>query len=185
MGQAINLIEQFVEKFSYTLEVFFLSIIHNRDNDFNFCFDGHRLATLCSKLSQLRRLSFTIEIKLIEKPKNDLISKFTKSFSTSFWLNGPLGTVQVYVVYNSTFNVIQMGSLPYMFSDHLLFHTVDLINIQFNNSEDNMQIPLDLSVALKPLWYGMKYLYLSFGEKQQIPITFLRALQCPSGDHSK
>ncbi len=63
--------------------------------------------------------------------------------------------------------------------------TVDLINIQFNTSEDNIQIPLDLSVALKPLWYNMKYLYLSFGEKQQIPIVFLRALQCPSGYHSK
>jgi hypothetical protein len=165
--------------------VLFLFTCNICDGYINFCFDGHRLATLCGKLSQLQSLSFVVELRLINKPNNDIISEFTKTFCTPFWVNGPLGRIRVCVCYNSTYNAIETYSLPYMFPDHALFHTIDIIDVQFNISEDKRQIPIDLSVALEPLWYNIKQVMLSFGEQKQIPLIFLRALHCPSRDHSK
>ena len=155
---------------------------HECDGDFNLCFNGHRLANLCGKLSQLRKLSFAMEIHLIEKADYDLILKFTRTFSTPFWLNGPLGRTQVCVDYISIWNRIQAFSLPYTLSEHAWVHTVDLVNVQFNTPEkDTRQTPIDL----KPLWHNMKRLLLIFDENQQIPLAFLRALQCPFRQQSK
>ncbi len=185
VGQALNLIERLVEKFINTLEVLSLFAVHLSDGDLNLCFDGHRLSILCGKLSQLRKLSFVVDVYLIEKPKNDLISRFTKTFCTPFWLNGPLDRIQVCVDSNSLFNVIRMLSLPYIFSNHVMFHTNDLINIRFNTNENKIQTPMNLSVALEPLWYNMRRLLLNFAEKQQISLTLLCALQCRSRFHGK
>lgn len=153
---------------------------HMCNDDFNFCFDGYRLANLCSKLIQLEKLSFFFIIKLIEKANENLISKFTKSFCTPFWFYGPLGCIQVGVDYHSKWNMIQIFSFPYIFYQTGLAHTIDLINVQFNVYQENIgQIPNNLSVSLQPLWYNMRRLMLSFNDKQHIPLTFLRALQSP------
>jgi hypothetical protein len=50
----------------------------------------------------------------------------------------------------------------------------------FNTDEGENQISNDLSMALEPLWFGMKWLFISMMEKQKIPIAFIRALQFPS-----
>jgi hypothetical protein len=77
-----------------------------------------------------------------------------------------------------------MCSLPYLF-DQTSFRTIDLVNAQLNINDDNRQIPRDLSVALEPLWYDMRSLGLTFTEKQHISLTFLRALPCPTRNHSE
>ncbi len=186
VGQALNLLEDFIKQFSNTLEALSFFTYHICNDDFNLCFNGYRLATLCGKLSQLRKLSFAIEVRLIAKPDNDFISKFTKAFSTPFWLTGFLGRTKVCVDYNSIRNQIQIFSLPYIFSEQSLIHTVDLINIQFNNHVENMrQILPDLYIDLKPLWHNMKCLAVIFDENQQVPLAFLRALQYPFRYHSE
>ncbi len=63
----------------------------------------------------------------------------------------------------------------------MVFCTIDLIDALFNSNEEENEIRNDLSVALQPLWYGMKRLYVSFFANQEIPILFLRALQYPHG----
>jgi hypothetical protein len=63
----------------------------------------------------------------------------------------------------------------------MVFRTIDLIDVLFNSSEEEKEVRNDLSVALEPLWHGMKWLFIYFFAKQEIPILFLRALQYPYG----
>jgi hypothetical protein len=72
-----------------------------------------------------------------------------------------------------------MYSLPCTFSDNTLFCTTDLLDVLFNNSEEEKEKPNNLSVELRPLWYGMKCLFISSVGKQKIPMSFVHALQCP------
>lgn len=176
-GQCLILIEEFIEKFRNTLEELCLSIFHICNDNFNHYFDGNRLSDLCNKLIQLKKFSFLFKMKLIEKANENFILKLAKSFSTPFWLCGPLGSVQVAVDYHSKWNLIQLFSFPYFFSQVALTHTIDLMHLKFNFSQEN--IPTNnLSIQLQPLWFNMRRIMLCFDDKQDIPLKFLHALQC-------
>jgi hypothetical protein len=170
-----------VEKFNSTLEEFSLFLTHYCNHEVNTCFNGHRLATLCNRLSHLRSLHFSIETQFLYGPIRQTLFDFLQAFRTPFWLDGPLGHIQVCVTYQQIGHCVQMYSLPYTFSDNMVFCTIDLIDALFNSNEEENEIRNDLSVALQPLWYGMKRLYVSFFANQEIPILFLRALQYPHG----
>jgi hypothetical protein len=176
-GRDYDCLEQLVEKFADTLEKFSLYLAHFRNGGIDRCFNGHRLATLCKKLSHLRSLHFTILGQLIEPPSKQILSDFIQAFRTPFWLDGPLGRIRVCLDYHQAFGFVQIFSLPYTYSDATLYHTIDLIDALFNTEEET---PDDLSVALQPLWSDMRWLLISLVENQKIPTSFLRALQCPS-----
>jgi hypothetical protein len=42
----------------------------------------------------------------------------------------------------------------------MVFRTIDLIDVLFNSSEEEKEVRNDLSVALEPLWHGMKWLFI-------------------------
>lgn len=80
--------------------------------------------------------------------------------------------------YHQIFRIIQIYSLPYKFSNNIIDCTIDLIHTKFNvNEDENRIVGKNLSVTFEPLWHGMRWLCLSFNEKQKIPIVFLEALQ--------
>ena len=184
--RAVILLEEFIEKFANTLGELSLSLEHLCNDDLNLCFDGHRLAKLCGKLTQLQKISFFFENKLLEQSNGNLISKLTQSFTTSFWLTGHLGRVQVGVSYNSTRNMIQIFSLPYNFTEVSFNHSLDLIDVQFNTAHENSrQSPDDLWSSLQPLWSKMTEIALELHDKQHIPLTFLRVLCSPSNQYGE
>jgi hypothetical protein len=176
-GRDCSCLEQLVEKFNCTLEKFSLFLTHYCNGEIDVCFDGHRLTTLCNMLSHLRSLHFVLQVEFFEQPTKEILYNFLQPFRTAFWLDGPLGRIQVCVNYHQVSRLMQMYSLPYTFSDDTVFRTIDLIDELFNHSEEEKEIEINLSVALEPLWYGMTSLFISFVENQEIPILFLRALQ--------
>lgn len=178
-GQDCSCLEQLIDKFSNTLEKFSLYLTHYCNGDTDMCFNGYRLAILCNKLSRLQSIHFAIQIPLMEKPIRQILTDFIRAFRTPFWLDGPLGCIQVCVTYHQIQRSVQMCSLPYTFPDNTVFHTIDLIDVLFNNIEEEKQIQNDLSITLAPLWHGTKWLFIAFTKNQKIPISFLRALQCP------
>ncbi|CAF1368399.1 unnamed protein product [Adineta ricciae] len=178
-GQDCSCLERLVDKFSETLEKFSLFLIHYCRGDIDMCFNGCRLATLCKKLSRLQSIHFAIHIPLMERATHQILCGFIQAFRTPFWLDGPLGCIQVCVNYHQINRCVQMCSLPYTFTGSTLFHTIDLIDALFNNIEEEKQIQTDLSTTLASLWRETKWLFISFTENQKIPISFLRALHCP------
>jgi hypothetical protein len=170
-----------VDKFHSTIEEFSLFLTHYCNGELDICFNGHRLAILCNRLYHLRSLRFAIQVQFLERPTSQTLFDFLEDFRTPFWLDGPLGHIQVCVNYHQVFRFVQMYSLPYTFSDNTVFSTIDLIDVLFNKNKEEKEIRNDLSVALEPLWYGMKGLFISLAENQNIPISFLRALQYPYG----
>jgi hypothetical protein len=172
-------LEQFVENFAQSLEKFSLSMYHRCDDEPNLCYNGYHLMILCKKLLCLQSLDFVVQVQLLEKPNIQTLTNFTTTFCTPFWLDGPIGCKRVCVVFHQVYGLIQMFSLPYTFTDIIQFHTIDVINIQFNTCEENEKIPFDLSVALESLWYKMNHLSISLIDKQKIPLSFLQALQSP------
>ena len=159
-------------------------LTHYCNGEVDICFDGHRLATLCNRLSHLRSLDFAIQVQFLERPTSQTLFDFLQAFRTPFWLDGPLGRIQVCVNYHQVLRFVQMYSLPYTFSDNTVFCTIDLIDVLFNHGEKEKEIQNDLSIALETLWHGMKSLFISLLEKQKIPLLFLRTLQS-SGNQSK
>lgn len=178
-GRDCSYIEQLIEKFHSTLENFSLFLTHYCNGEVDICFNGHRLATLCNRLSHLRSLHFAIQVQFLERATRQILFDFLQAFRTPFWLDGPLGRIKVCVNYHPVFRFVQMYSLPYTFSDNTVFRTIDLIDVLFNYNEEKKEIPNDLPVTFETLSYGMKWLFISFLEKQNIPILFLRALQSP------
>ncbi|CAF4084801.1 unnamed protein product, partial [Adineta steineri] len=178
-GQDCSCLEQLIDKFVNTLEKFSLYLSHYCNGDIDMCFNGYRLASLCNKLSRLQSIHFAIQIPFMEEPTRQILSDFIQAFRTPFWLDGPVGCIQVCVNYNQIHRCVQMCSLPYTFTDNTLFNTIDLINVLFNNIEQEKQIQNDLSIALAPLWYGAVWLFILFTKDQKIPISFLHALQYP------
>ncbi|CAF4480991.1 unnamed protein product [Rotaria magnacalcarata] len=136
------------------------------------------LRVLNLRLSRLRSLNFAIHLQFIERRSTQTLTDFAQTFRTPFWLDGPLGRIQFCMTYDQAFNFVQIFSLPYTFSDNILFYTIDLIDVLFNNSEEEKERPNNLSIALRPLWCGMRWLFISMVEKQKIPISFIHALQC-------
>ncbi len=180
MGPNCSYLEQLVDKFNNTLEEFSLFLTHYCNGELDICFDGHRLAALCSRLSHLRSLHFVIQLRFIEPPSRQILYDFIEAFRTPFWLDGSLGRIQVCVNYHQVLEYVQIFSLPYTFFDNTVYHTIDLIDALFNTSEEGQQIPNDLSIALKTFWCGIRCLIISLVEKLKIPVSFLYALQCPS-----
>lgn len=150
---------------------------HRSHNEPDLYYNGSRLQILCQNLFHLRSIDFAIQVQLFVKLDYEILSNLTRTFSTPFWLDGPFGCKEVCVDFHQFYGRIQMFSLPYTFTDMGLIRTIDLINIQFNTSKEENQIPTNLSVALEPLWSGMKRLFISLTEKQKIPIAFLQALR--------
>ncbi|CAF5044408.1 unnamed protein product, partial [Rotaria magnacalcarata] len=183
-GPNCSCLNQLVDRFANTLEEFSLFLTHHCNGELDVCFDGYRLATLCSGLSHLRSLHFGIQLQFIEPPSSQIMSDFIQAFRTPFWLNGPLGCIRVCVNYHQVFRLVQMSSLPYVFSNNTVFRTIDLIDILFNTSEAEKDISNHLPIALRSLWSGMETLCISLFEKQKIPTSFIHALQCPSS-HNK
>ena len=178
-GRDCRCLEQLVDKFANTLETFSLFLIHYCNGKVDQCFNSHRLAALCSRLSHLRTLHFAILGQSIERPRSHTLSDITHAFCTPFWLDGPLGRIRVCVDYHQVMGFVQMFSLPYTFPDAALFHIIDLIDVLFNTNEDEKEASNDLSIALRPLWRGMIWLIIFFLDEQKIPISFLCALQSP------
>jgi hypothetical protein len=179
VGPVCSCLDQLVDKFSNTLEEFSLFLTHYCNGELDICFNGDRLVSLCSRLSCLRSLHFAIRLRFLERPSTQILFDFIHAFQTPFWLNGSLGCVRVCVNYHQVFEFVQIFSLPYTFSDNPLFLTIDLIDIVFNDSEDEKKLSNNLSITMEPFWCGIKWLFISLVEKQKIPISFLHALQCP------
>ncbi len=129
-----------VKKFHSTLEEFSLFLTHYCNHEVDACFNGRRLATLCNRLSHLRSLHFAIETQFLYRPIRQALFDFLQAFRTPFWLNGPLGHIQVCVTYHQILLCVQMYSLPYTFSDNMVFRTIDLIDVLFNSSEEEKEI---------------------------------------------
>ncbi|CAM4786161.1 unnamed protein product [Rotaria magnacalcarata] len=172
-------LEQLVDKFNNTLEEFSLFLTHYCNGELDICFDGHRLAALCSRLSHLRSLHFAIQLQFIESPSRQILYDFIEAFRTPFWLDGPLGRIRVCVNYHQVFDHVQIFSLPYTFFDNTIYRTIDLIDALFNTSEKGQETSNDLSITLRSFWCGIRCLFISLVEKQKIPVSFLYALQCP------
>lgn len=132
---------------------------------------------LCEKLPHLQSIKFGIQVQLFQKATKEMISHCTKTFCTPYWLNGPFGCKEVCVNFHQLYWHLQMFSLPYTFTDGGLARTIDLVQIQFNTCKEVDQIPTDLPRALEPLWTGMTRLFVSLFKNQQIPLSFLEALQ--------
>lgn len=177
-GSDWSCLEQLIDKFINTVEEFSLCLTHYCNDEVDEFFNGHHLATLCSRLSHLRSLNFAIKLQFIERRNIRSLTDFAQTFRIPFWLDGPLGRIQVCTTYDQVFDFVQMFSLPYTFSDNTLFYTIDLIHVLFNTSEEERERPNNLSVVLRPLWCGMRWLYVFMVEKLQIPISFIHALQC-------
>ncbi|CAF0813267.1 unnamed protein product [Adineta steineri] len=177
-GRDCSALQQLVEKFSNTLEEFSLYLTHYCKGEVDICFNGYHLTTLCNKLSRLRSLHFTIQIPFLEHPDSEILAHFIAAFRTPFWLDGPMGYIRVCVNYHRLMRFVQIYSLPYTFYDDTVFHTIDLIDVLFNDNEYGKQTQKDLPVTLETLWYGVRWLYISFNKNQKIPISFLYALQC-------
>ncbi|CAF2225399.1 unnamed protein product [Rotaria magnacalcarata] len=173
-------LEYLVDKFTNSLEEFSLFLTHYCNGEHDICFDGYRLATLCSRLSHLRSLHFGIQLQFIEPPSSQTLSDFIQAFRRPTWLNGPLVCIRVCVNYHQVFRLVQMFSLSYVFSNNTVYRTTDLIDILFNTSEAEKDISNNLPIALRSLWSGMEALCISLFEKQKIPTSFIHALQCPS-----
>ncbi|CAF1114414.1 unnamed protein product [Adineta ricciae] len=173
-------LEQLVDKYKNTLEEFSLFFVHFCDGEFDICFDGHRLATLCARLIHLQVLHFSIQLQFLVPPSRQILDGFIKAFRTSFWLDGPLGQMRVCVNYHRVVDYVQIFSLPYTFFDNPLSRATDLIDTLFNTDEKMQGMTNDLSVVFKSLWRGMKRIYMCFLEKEKIPISIFHALQCPS-----
>ncbi|CAF3029462.1 unnamed protein product [Rotaria sp. Silwood2] len=95
VGPNCSYLEQLVDKFNNTLEEFSLFLIHYCSGELDICFDGHRLAALCSRLSHLRSLHFAIQLRFIEPPSRQILYDFIEAFRTPFWLDGPLGRIRI------------------------------------------------------------------------------------------
>jgi hypothetical protein len=149
---------------------------HRCDDEPDLYYNGYRLRILCEKLLYLRSLHFAIQIQLFEQANSQTLTRFTSTFSTPFWLDGPLGCKRVCLDLHQLYGLIQMFSLPYTFSDIGLIRTIDLVNIQFNTNE---KVPISLSVALESLWCGMNRLFISLIENQKVSLSFCQALRCP------
>ncbi|CAF1234076.1 unnamed protein product [Adineta ricciae] len=173
-------LDQLVEKFHNTLEEFSLFFVHFCDGQLDICFDSHRLATLCNRLTHLKVLHFAIHLRFLARPSQQILYHFIKGFQTSFWLDGPLGQMRVCVNYHQLLDFVQIFSLPYKFYDNTLYRTTDFVDTLFNVDERIQMTGNDLSFAFKSLWCGMRCLLMCFLEKEEIPISLLYALQCPS-----
>ena len=132
---------------------------------------------LCEKLPHLQSIQFGIQVQLFQKSTNEMISHYTRTFSTPYWLNGPFGCKEVCVDFHQLYGHIQMFSLPFTFTNGGLVRTIDIANMQFNTCIEVNQIPTDLPRALESLWSGMTRLRVSLFKNQQIPLSFLEALR--------
>ena len=170
-------IELFVEQFSASLVDLSLNMYHCCDENFDLYLDGHRLAKLCSKLVQLRTLHFVINVQLrgIEESRN--MDYFIDSFRTPFWLDGPLGCTRVSVEFSQLYFVMHMISLPYALRDKGLLRTLDLLDMQFNIIDEQERSLYDVSNLLDDFWRRVPWLKIHFGERQDVPLSFLRTLQ--------
>ncbi|CAF2140704.1 unnamed protein product [Rotaria magnacalcarata] len=83
-GPNCNCLNQLVDRFANTLEEFSLFLTHHCNGELDICFDGYRLATLCSGLSHLRSLHFGIQLQFIEPPSSQIMSDFIQAFRTPF-----------------------------------------------------------------------------------------------------
>ncbi|CAF2079965.1 unnamed protein product [Rotaria magnacalcarata] len=178
-GKGYYRFEQLAEKFSETLEHFSLSIYHYCRGEPYLNYNGTRLSILCQKLLHLRSLHFAIQVQLCEKSNNQTLTEFTRTFRIPFWFDGPFGRKRVCVDFHQLYNIVQMFSLPYTFNGIALIRTINLIDMQFNTSEEEEKVPINLSLALESLWCGMDHIYICLAEKQKVPLPFFQALQCP------
>lgn len=168
-----------VYKFHNTLEEFSLFLTHNCNGIIDKCFDGHHLVNLCQKLPRLQSFSFGIQLQFLERFNNEILNDFIEAFRESYWINGPLGCIRVCVNYHQVFRLVQIYSLPYKFSENIIYCTIDLVETKFNVNDDDESriIRKSLSMPFELLWHGMRWLCLSFNEKQKIPITFFETIQ--------
>ena len=127
-GPNCSYLEHLVDRFNNTLEDFSLLLTHYYNGERDICFDGHRLAAVCSRLSQLRLLHFGIQLRFIEQPSRQILYEFIEAFRTSFWLEAPLGRIRVCVNYHQVLDYVQIFSLPYI---HFSYNRLNRHTIQY------------------------------------------------------
>ena len=89
------------------------------------------------KLPHLQSIQFGIQVQLFQKSTNEMISHYTRTFSTPYWLNGPFGCKEVCVDFHQLYGHIHMFSLPFTFTNGGLVRTIDIANMQFNTFQSN------------------------------------------------
>ncbi|CAF1517292.1 unnamed protein product [Adineta ricciae] len=177
-GLDCSCIEQLIYKFHNTLEDLSMFLIHNCNGVIDKCFDGHRLANLCQKLPCLQSFSFACRLQVLERPSNEILDGFIGAFRESYWIDGPLGLIRVCVNYHQVLRVVQIYSLPYKFSENIVYCTIDFMDVKFNvNEQENTIIRRNMPMPLELLWHRMRWLCASFIGKQKIPVAFFEALQ--------
>jgi hypothetical protein len=102
---------------------------------------------------------------------------FIDSFRTPFWLDGPLGCTRVSVDFSQLYFVMHMISLPYALRDKGLLRTLDLLDMQFNIIDEQERPLSDVSNLLADFWRRVPWLKIQFGERKDVPLSFLRTLQ--------
>ena len=170
-----------MERFAGSLVELALDIHHFTDDQFDLCLRGDRLASICSKLINLRSLHFFIIIQLKTKRESSLTNEYIDSFRTPVWLDGPWAFTQVAAFFDQIHGVIVMISLPFTFRSKRIVCTVDLLDMQFNNVPTRKQSPSDLAAALTSLWCRISRVEVRFAEKEYVPVLFLRTLQTSNG----
>lgn len=175
-GRGWNCIEQFVSQLSDTIEELSLELYYWHLDQPYFHSNADSFTDLCQKLHRLRSVNFRISLQVQGEPPSDILAGFTQSFRTYYWLDGPLGRVNVAVDLHRLFNVVQISSLPYAFPWTCVLRSVDFVNVQFNTPEEHIS-SMDTSIMLKSSWMRSERLAIKVDVKESVSLAFLRALQ--------
>ena len=176
-GRGWNCIEQFVAQLHDTIEEFSLDLHYSRLDQAYFRSNADPFTDLCKKLHRLRSVKFSMLLRVHgEASLPDMLDEFTRSFRTPYWLDGPLGRVNVAVDTHRFDNLVQITSLPYAFPWTVLLRTVDFVNVQFNTQEEQTS-SRDPPTMLESSWVPFRCVAIRLDVKELVPLAFLRALQ--------
>ena len=177
MGQGWHRVEQFVLRSRDTIEELSLEMCYWHLDQPYFWKNADPFTDLCQKLHRLRSVQFRMSLQILGEPPPDILAGFTRSFRTHYWLDGPLGCVNVAVDVHRIHNVVQIISLPYAFPSTCLLRSIDLVNVQFNARDEGECAPLNISALFESVWTRVQRLAIEFNVNELIPLSFLRALQ--------
>ena len=177
MGRGWHRVEQFVLRSRDTIEELSLEMCYWHLDQPYFWKNADPFTDLCQKLHCLRSVQFRMSLQILGEPSPDILTGFTRSFQTHYWLDGSFGRVNVAVDLHRLYNVVQIISLPYAFPSTCLLRSIDFVNVQFNTKGEGKCSLLDISTLLESLWTRFRRLVIEFNVDELIPLSFLHALQ--------